>query len=393
MINAKALHFSISTIMLMLITSIVSAEEKTTLTPPEIHADVVLQLEAYSGGDSTYVIAMPRAAENAYVIRHAVIEAEGELGNYIEYNIEIGAASCLGGGIMLMEAGVYYKPLPYLKMGFMKGHVLRGFEMYEGCVNLTTSEKPVYAKKYSPCHPTGAVIETDYDIDETMGIHTQFAYMNGTGGSFEDEHDINLGFQFRTPLRGLTVGGFYTDWQWSETKYNDSGAIKNVYNGYRMGLGCNYDQFNVHLRGEYYIGKGFKDRFSYTEKVKTYSGRGGSAGEDYEYVVHEVPFEDTEMRACFVEGGYRIDIGQPQLSYIQPYIQYQWWDQSANLDDDYVFSFLTLGVTLGIGPNDSKLRIEYQTPLSFPDENKSGLIPYSKEQAANRLIVRIQAGI
>ena len=25
-------------------------------------------------------------------------------------------------------------------MGFMKGHVLRGFEMYEECVNLTTAD-------------------------------------------------------------------------------------------------------------------------------------------------------------------------------------------------------------------------------------------------------------
>jgi hypothetical protein len=404
MINTAALHFSISIIMLMLITSIVSAEEKTTLTPPELHANVAMQLEVYSGGDSTYVTAIPRAAENATVIRHACIEAEGELGKYIEYGLEIGAASCQRGGIMLMEAGVYYKPLPYLKMGLMKGHILRGFEIYEECINVTTAEKPVFAKKFSPCHPTGALIETDYDIDETMGIHVQFTYMNGVGGSFEDEHDINLGFQFRTPLQGLAVGGFYTDWQWNRSRFNnyyDSlseqwvlETITDVYNGYRTGFGYNYDQFNVHLRGEYYLGKGFEDRFYSIEKVEDEGHHGrGSSGANDEYVLREVPFEDTKMKACFIEGGYCIDIGQPQLSYIQPYIQYQWWDQSANLDDDYVFSFLTFGVTLGIGPNDSKLRIEYQTPLSFPDENMSGLIPYSEEQAANRLIVRIQAGI
>ena len=99
------------------------------------------------------------------------------------------------------------------------------------------------------------------------------------------------------------------------------------------------------------------------------------------------------MRAYFIEGGYRVNTGRAQFSYIQPYVQYQWWNQAANLDDDYVFSFLTFGLTFGIGSNESKLRVEYQTALAFPDDNKSGLIPYSEEQAADQLIVRLQTGI
>ena len=288
---------------------------------PEFHVDIALQLEVYKGGDSTYVFALDRAGVNTFTIRHATMGAEGKLGDYIEYNMEAGVASCQRGGFMLMEAGVFYKPLPYLKTGLIKGHILRGFEMYEECVNLLTAEKAVFAKKYSPCHPTGFVIETDYDINKTMGLHAQLGYMSGTGGTFEDEHDINLGFQFRTPIQGLSIGGFYTDWQWHVDEYVfDPESMKmmlnrDIYNGYRSGFSYNFDEFDVHLRGEYYIGKGFKDRVDTT-----------------------MSFEDMEMNAFFIEGGYSFDIGHEQISYIQPYVQYQWWDQAANLDGDYILS-------------------------------------------------------
>jgi hypothetical protein len=247
--------------------------------------------------------------------------------------------------------------------------------MYEECVNLLTAEKPVFAKKYSPCHPTGFVMETDYDINKTMGIHAQLGYMSGTGGTFDDEHDINLGFQFHTPIQGLSIGGFYTDWQWHVDEYvfdpesMEMVLDRDIYDGYRAGFGYNFDEFNIHLRGEYYSGKGFKDRVDTT-----------------------MSFEDMEMNAFFIEAGYSFNIGHEQLSYIQPYIHHQRWNQAVNLDGDYILSLVTFGANFGIGANDhARLKIEYQTCATFP--NDGVIIPYGENQHADRMIVRFQIGI
>ena len=144
---------------------------------------------------------------------------------------------------------------------------------------------------------------------------------------------------------------------------------RDIYNGYRSGFSYNFDEFDVHLRGEYYIGKGFKDRVDTT-----------------------MSFEDMEMNAFFIEGGYSFDIGHEQISYIQPYVQYQWWDQAANLDGDYILSLVTFGANFGIGANDyTRLKIEYQTCVTFPDDGV--IIPYNGDQHADLMIVRFQAGI
>ncbi|MCK4233091.1 hypothetical protein KAX75_01570, partial [candidate division WOR-3 bacterium] len=139
------------------------------LSISEIHATVAMQSEFYFGEDDT--ILGYQVPNNKFATRYAAIELEGELGKYVVYNLEMGTATCLGPGaaVNMMEAGIFFKPINFLKMGIMRGHIMRGFELYEGCMDVLTAEKPRFFKTFAPCHPTGAVMDLDYDFTETVG--------------------------------------------------------------------------------------------------------------------------------------------------------------------------------------------------------------------------------
>ena len=327
----------------------------------EFHGGVSLDLERDLGGDelapSGYV-----GPKNGFSIRHATLEVEGEPSQYLEYNLEMGSATCLGRGgqILLMEASLFFKPCDFLKMGFMKGHILRGFELYQCCKEVITAEKPRYFKTFAPCHPTGAVIEADYDFTETTGITAQLAYLNGVVyGRVDDEYDVNLGVIFRTPVEGLQLGGYYNKVKEDFELDGEPDA------GSRGSIGLNFERFNLHLRGEYYLGKGFYSRYE------------------------DVSSEELEMRAFFVETAYKFQIEKEMLKYIQPYCMYQMWDKASNLDgeEEQKYDYLTLGVTFGLNGTsdaDTKIRVNYETPLSKPE---------SAQEEADQLIVRLQIDI
>ncbi|MCD6417257.1 hypothetical protein J7M00_00545 [bacterium] len=323
---------------------------------PDIHAEVALQSEMYFGEDDT--ISGYLVPDDAIVVRQAVISAEGELGKYVEYFVEFGTAACMGrgAGVQRKHAGLLFKPCDFLKVGIVQDHAMRGFELYQCCMEVLTAEKPRFSKTLAPCHPLGAVIETDIDITGTMGIATQFGYFNGPAGTFDEEHDINLGLTFRTPLEGLSVAGFYTDWL-QDFEYDGEPD-----NGFRTGFGLDFDRFNAHLRGEYYLGKGF------------YSSFGDSI----------MTSEDLKMNAFYIEGAYAVQTGWDILPYIQPYAMYQSWDKASNVDGDHTYSYLTAGVSIGLGEYDAKLRIDYEMPLSAPDDTP---------EEAGKLVIRIQGGI
>lgn len=390
MSKATAFMLAVSTMLLCLAAGAVPAEELTLgdVTPPEIHASVALQMENYYGGDTVVYFGHLKDAKSGFVIRHASVETIGQLGDYIEYNMEIGTATCQGSlmGLMLMEAGLFYKPFDFLKVGFMKGHIMRGFTLGEECIEQVPAEKPRFCKTITPCHPTGAVIETNYDINETMGITAQFAYLNGTSGKTDNEHDINYGLIFHTPLQGLSISGYYNDWDWQAYDNREQGY--NPYEGHRAGFGFNYDAYNVHLRSEYYHGRGF----------------GGG------------PVDSVKMNALLAEVAYTFNLGHEKLSYIQPYVAYQWWDMFSNGDryldstldssgrgvsdqylysyvdaGDYTCSYLAFGVSFGLGSSVAKLRIEYEVPLSFADDEYGHAV--SEDNEANRLLIRLQTGI
>ncbi len=366
---------------------------------PSVHLEMALQAESFSNGDSTFFAGVAKSAESGFTIREAKMIVEGKYKAHLEYNFEFGNASCMDGGFLLMGAGILYKPNSNWKVGITKGHVLRGFEMYADCVHLLTAEKPVFAKKFSPCHPLGATVEFERELGKNSGILAQLVAAEGSGGTLDDEHDINFGVHYRTPVNGLTLAASYNSWKWN-AQYSRKDSIpdpkgsrddyvtfyvrdKAIYDGYRAILGVDYDANNIEFRSEVYIGRAFRDLLDipyYRELWADSSNTAKIAG---------APYEDLEMRALLIEAGYRIPIDHEQIRHLLPYVQYQFWDQAANLDNgDYKSAFVAVGFDLGIGPGSARFKVDYQTCINFADDG--GIPGYSEEEYADRLLARLQ---
>ncbi|MEA2096732.1 MAG: hypothetical protein U9P73_08600 [Candidatus Cloacimonadota bacterium] len=360
---------------------------------PEFHTNIVIQAESYFGDnvvvqDSSYggnfentIYTVP---ENKFAVRSATIEAEGTFNEKIEYNMEVGMATCTGGlgiNILLMEAGLFYKPYEFMKIGFMKGHIMRGFEMHDECVGVLTAEKAHFLGAFkNQCHPTGLVFEADYDFTETMGFETQIGILNGPQEkSFDTEYDRNIGLIFRTPLSGLSVGGYYNLIKQDFGKVDPETNLPVYEEGNRFGFGADFDLNNIFIRGEYYAGKGFT----------------GS-------VIPEIikSADELEMNAFYLEGAYTIKTNGEKIPYIQPYMMYQswnkaadvnafYWDNPATIIDDeilcenFVSSYLTAGITFGLDEEHTKLKFDYVFPVTVPD---------NESEEAGKLIVRLQTG-
>ena len=368
---------------------------------PSVHVELALQAESYSGGDSTFNAGKAKYAETGFTIREAKGIIEGLYEDYLEYNLEFGSASCMDGGFLVLEAGVLLLPYPGWKVGITKGHVLRGFEMYHDCVHLLTAEKPLFAKKFSPCHPLGVTVQYEKDFDKQSGILAQLAVCEGSGESFDDEHDINLGVHYRTPLPGLTLAGSYTFWRWN-TNYTVQDSVhtpggtrddytyfrrdeRMVYDGNRMIFGFSYDNYRLQVQGEFFAGKGFKDLLDIPYYADLWADSGNIAK------ITGAPFEDLEMNALLLQAGYEFPLRSDKFKFLQPYVQYQCWDQAANLDGDYRCSYLSIGLNIGLGNRDARFKIDYQTCLDFADDG--GLLMYGEDQQSDRLITRLQVGI
>ncbi len=360
---------------------------------PEIHTNIVIQAESYFGNndvvqDSSWsgnfentIYTVP---VNKFVVRSATIEAKGMFKEKIEYNMEIGMATCKGGlgiNILLMEAGLFYKPYEFMKIGFMKGHIMRGFEMHDECVEVLTAEKPYFLGAFkNQCHPTGLIFEADYNFTETMGFETQIGILNGPQEmSFDTEYDRNIGLIFRTPLPGLAISGYFNKIK------QDFGNINPVTNeplyekGYRYGFGTNFDFNNIFVRGEYFAGKGF----------------GGSLVPDSLKSANNL-----KMNAFYIEGAYTIKTNSEKIPYIQPYVMYQSWNKASNvrafywdnpatfIDDNilcknFVSNYFTTGITFGLDEEHTKLKFDYEFPVTAPD---------NELKKAGRLIARLQTG-
>ncbi|MCK4413477.1 MAG: hypothetical protein KAY32_08040 [Candidatus Eisenbacteria sp.] len=328
---------------------------------PEVHACVTVQAEFLGDGPPLATSFGPGV--NRYAVRHATFEVVGEVSEYVEYTLEAGVATCTGGGqLLLMEGGVHYRVLRHVRLGIMKGHILRGFDLRQECVAVLTAEKPLWALAFSPCHPIGAVCDFELDMEGHMALEGQLAYLNGAASTLDEEHDANVGLVFHTPLEGLSVAGYYNDVE-LDLGYSDDWEQLHG-NGYRAGIGIDCQTHSAFLRGEYYAGKGF--------------ARGVGMGE-YETSVHP---EDHEMRAYYVEGAYLIATGFQAAPYVQPYARYQVWDRASNGPEDLKSRYATVGITMGLGDGDSSLRLDYETPTS---------VPAAAEEEASRLVVRLQA--
>ncbi len=345
-------------IFLLLLPQIAGATE---LTGPEIHAGVTIQAEFF--GDGLPLLTSFGPHIDRYVVRHAAIGISGELGDRVEYDMEVGTATCVGGGqLRLMEGGVYYRITPQVRLGVAQGHVMRGFDLHQECVGLLTAEKPLWAFAVSPCHPAGVVCDFDFRTGDHAGIEGQLAYLNGAGETLDDEHDANIGLTFHTPLPGLSVSSFYNHVE-LDLGYSDDWKLLHG-TGYRAGLGVDYQTDAIFLRGEYYTGRGFR--------------RGVGVGEV------EIPIdpEDHEMMAYYVEGAYTISTGFDPLPSVQPYVRYQVWDRGSNDPEDLEFTYITAGVTVRLGEGVCSLRAEYEAPLATPED---------EDKEASRFVIRLQA--
>ncbi|MFP4459417.1 MAG: hypothetical protein ACLFSQ_07505 [Candidatus Zixiibacteriota bacterium] len=323
-------------------------------TLPEVHADIAVQYESYYGEDDTVIGYV--APSDKIVVRHAAFHIEGSLGDRVEYSFEAGSATCMGGGsqILLMEAIVLYKPMKYINLGLMKGHIKRGFELEEECTNVLTAEKPKFGKTFSPCHPTGFIVNYTKMEKGKFGIDAQLGILNGPKGIIDDEHDINLGLSLHSPCRAFAVGGFYTNWKEDFNYSGDSDP------GYRYGIGIDVNKFNVKLRAEYFAGKGFYSHFEDTES------------------------KDLQMDAFYAQGAYPVLLGNEILHSFEPYLRYQLWDKASNLDQqESTYDYLTMGIALTMADTHTKFRIDYEMPIS---QHKS-----SSEEASS-LIIRLQSG-
>lgn len=386
--NVKIL---ISLAMFLLTIGILNATE---LEFPEIHTNIVIQAESYFGDDvvvqdsswqGTFENTLYKIPDSKFVIRDATIEVIGKFGKRIEYNMEFGMLTCpFSGeatGFSLHEAGVFYRPFEWIRIGLMKGHIMRGFEIYQCCTEVLTVERPHSGAAFiGQCHATGAVVEADYDISESMGFSTQLALLNGfSGESFDKEYDRNIGVIFRTPLAGVSIGGYYNDIKQDLGKI-DPVTYEPIYEkSSRMGIGAEFDLYNIFVRGEYYTGKGFAES-TVPDTTKTK--------------------KNLKMSAFYVEGAYKFKTNWDIIPYIQPYFMYQSWNKASNVDsyywdnpatfiddtiycDDFVSSYFTAGITIGLDEEHTKLRIDYEVPVDVPD---------NEFKEAKKLIVRLQSG-
>lgn len=337
----------------------------------KLHSNITLQGQRFYGDSFEPFGGYDAGPVSRYALRHATIGVSGDVSHYVEFDFTAGSATCLqGGGFTLMDAAVFYKPLDFLKVGFKKGEIMRGFELNQECVEVLTAEKPRFAKTFAPCHPLGAVLEVNHDVDTTIGLSLQFAYLDGQNQDLDLEHDMNVGAQIRTPIPGLSVGGFYSDIR----KNYGPGADFEMVNdpGHRMGFGIDYDEHNLAFRSEMYLLKGFYNNpfsntlFSDNEDSSTY-----------------IESKDLEMTAFFVEAGYTFHTKCERLPHVQPYVRYQSWDKASNADGDHLYSYLTCGMTFFLDQDQTTFfRVDYEERLQTPA---------NAAQDAALLILRLQA--
>ncbi len=339
---------------------------------PKIFADVTMQAEKFYGDHFNSFIGYTTPV-NRYSVRHAKIGVMGSIGEHIEYEVAAGSATCLAGGqFTLMDAEIFYKPFEFLRLGFIKGEIMRGFEFREECVNVLTAEKPRFATTIAPCHPTGAAVDFDYSFSGPTGLSVQFAYLNGTvTQNLDDEKDINLGVIFHTPYQGLSIGGFYNDIRKNYGPDEDFVMVNDK--GQRMGFGLDYDADNILFRGEYYLLKGYYNNpfvnTCYRDDAQT----------------QYIPSADLEMDAFYIEGGYTLNTNLESLPSIRPYLRYQSWDKASNAAGDNIYAYVTVGVSLVLDEHHQTLfRIDYDTPVTTPD---------NVDKDSELLIIRFQTSI
>ena len=318
------------------------------LEAPEIGGSILIDYLSMSQDSSYNQSGMFLAASNRFSVRKATIELSGTAGELIEYEAVFGLASCLGSGMTmaLMEAGIRISPLgdERIVLGMGMFHVRRGFELGEDCGKTLTAEKPMFRTVVSPsCHPLGAVLETDLSLGTVGSLEAQIVYANGNTATLKEEHDANFALFYRLPVKGLTIGGFYTD-----LAMETNPEIEGCEDASRYGIGLDFEADGIAVRTEVVNVKGIMPGMR--PQGCTDTG------------------ENVENKCLLAQAGYSFNTGSEEIPSITPYLSYQSWDRWSNADSgDYEFSWLTGGVKTCIGSPDTYITLDYRIPSATPD--------------------------
>ena len=307
-----------------------------------------------------------------FFVRAATLDVSGRYGEHLSYSLEAGTAACTGStSFQLLEAGVMYELHPKIRVGLRRGHVMRGYAVFEECTDGLTAEKPVFVLTLSPCHPTGFVTEFNSGPTDGWGMRGQLGLLNGAAGSLEGEHDYNIGILLETPVEGLSAAVYYNDIEFLTGELQPSGDALSG-KGMRAGLGFRLDRGLFLVRAEHYWARGFPMQVI------------GPAPGDLPQEERLSFYEDREMRAWYVQAGIRVPTGLRAAPAVVPYCRYQSWDKDSKGEGDAVTEYVTVGVAVPLSSEGAKFRIDYEVPVATPS---------GSDEEAGRLIARLQVSI
>ena len=366
-------RFSVCVLIYLVIAPAVATSEplperETPWSGPELQASVVLDAISIEDDRTTSATTFFPATDRFYV-REASLEVTGRYGDRLSYEITAGTAACQGTAqFQLLEAGVLYDLAPSLQVGFAKGHVVRGFAMYEECVEQLVAEKAVFSGVLSPCHPTGFVAEWQADLGADWRAFTQLAALNGSAGSLERESDLNVGTIVQTPLAPLALSLYANRIEFLTGDYDPFGQQTSA-DGNRWGAGCRWREGPIQAQIEHYWASGFPAQVI---------GPVSNQLTDQERLDY---FADWKMRAWYAQLGIALATGWESLPDILPYVRFQSWNRDVSGPGNAVAEYLTLGVVSALAGDKASFRIDYERQMTTPE---------GSQEEADRLIARLQ---
>jgi hypothetical protein len=312
----------------------------------DYHSTIMLDAKFFSGdnaNDDSY------ANSNRFQIRKASFGLEGEINQEIEYALEFGVSTCTGSSanVQISEAVLMYKLFKNTKIGFQQGHILSSFANKTECPARLTLDKPDFIKTFGDCHPFGFVVN-NYTALGDFALESELSFSNGTNTTINGEKQYNVALMLETPLNGLSL---ITAYNGVKKGYYNNLAETVIHDGYRVSGGMNYEQQNIWLTAEYFTGKAFVSK-------------------------------DQKMNAWYAQAGYDIPVNQGKIKSLQPYIQYQQWDQNSDSSLSANKDLMEAGINLKMSEY-TKIRLGYILITEDPENSA---------KSPDSFVVRLQTG-
>lgn len=329
----------------VIVASVVFSAYALEIEQPDLSGNVIMDFVSFSG-DSAYASSgYYQIASNRLLVRKVTVGLSGNINPFVEYETELGVASCAGSGlaVSVKEAGVYLTP-GALRFGVGMTHVARGFELGTDCGYTLAMEKPMFRLAVSPsCHPLGLIAGTEFSVGNAGSADVQLFYGNGNGGTIKDEYDFNAALFYHTPVQGFTAGGFYNALEMEINPENEG-----FENGKRYGFGLDYSSSGLMARGEYFQINGLLPGMIVDGCT--------------------MAAEDVENTGMIAQAGYLFQLDSESISSVTPYFQYQEWNRFSNADSgDYKYSWIATGVKADVGSSGCYVTAEYKAPSATPE--------------------------